>query len=664
MSRCRIPITVQQYKEMQGKIISHEDGLLRKEINDNYVVIEDEFVSNKFIQVEKEGPQSPLIISAVDPSNDKEGFKQWLSTNSGFIEGLTSTVSGGGVSPTVLHFIQKLLIDGDVLKDYQFLWLEKARQFGFSFLLACRALAESMLSLKHTSIFISYNEEESKEKIIFARELYESLPTKYKLMRRLKYDNKTSLVFEKVGENSAETRILSFPQRIIRGKGGGVHVRIDEAAHCIHIRKIYTSALPVLSRGESSLWIGSSPAGKSGLFYEIGSNQDNHYSTFTRVHIYWWMIPEFCVNVKTAMEEAPFMITDERVHKFASKRLKLIRGSMLLEEFQQEYECAYLDESYSYYPWDLIMKCVPITNVDAKDSPDFDAPGDELSDADTAKSGTGIDYYTEFDKFMECVQSGMFQGPFLMGFDVGRTTDASEVCILEEEKETKIQICRCMITMKNKRLPEQRALMKDMVKALEGKLVKVGIDDNGIGRNIAEDLEDFAFELVVRLPFNSNAWKEEAARKFKYRLQANKIILPTNRQLLSQVHSIKRTLLPGGAWRFDAEKNEKHHGDKFWAMVAASEMGFPVMESSDEIQNVDSRLFTKGNNKLPTTRDEIIQKKPMIEIITPEHANAIMKYNPHKGMLCNNVYFNLPSPSIVPIAKIGDSISPDNIHIL
>ena len=181
-----------------------------------------------------------------------------------------------------------------------------------------------MLLAKHTSIAVSYNEDESKEKIVYARELYESLPSKYKLGRKLKYDNKTSLVWEKGGKDFGETRLLSFPQRQIRGKGGGVHIFLDEFAYCIHGRKIYTSAVPVLSRGDTSLWIGSSPAGKGGIFYEIGINLDNTYPLYTRVHVHWWDVPDFCIDVARARIEAPNMMTHERVRKFATSMMKEI----------------------------------------------------------------------------------------------------------------------------------------------------------------------------------------------------------------------------------------------------------------------------------------------------------------------------------------------------
>jgi len=619
--RCRIPMSVTRYLEIQGKVVSREEGTLRKELNDNY-----ELIGNRFVKKER----APLIIASVDPSEDKD----WLSTNSGFVQGLTKTVGEHGAEPTTFNDIQAFLCNC----NSQFVWAEKCRQWGFSFLIAARAVAKAMLSLKHTSIFISYNEEESKEKILYARELYESLPAKYRAARKLKYDNKTSLVFEKNGQESAETRILSYPQRILRGKGGGIDVYLDEFAHCIHARKIYTSAMPVLSRGSSALWVGSTPAGKGGLFYEIGINQDNNYSLYLKCHIHWWDSPEFCIDIPRAREEAPFMITDERVEKFATQRLRAIRKSMVIDDFQQEYECAYLDESYSYFPWDLIMKCVPIMNVNDEESLDLDGATEKITD-DRSEAGRGIDFYTDFEEFFDAFEKGIVQGPFLMGYDVGRTTDASEILIVQETEDNHL-IPRCNIQMKNKRLPDQRAFAKYVINKLGRNVLKIGIDANGMGLDVAEDIEDMSYELVVKLPFNNSAWKEKACRAFRYRMDVGKISLPTYRPLLQQIHSIKRILLPGGTWRFDAEKADKHHGDKFWGLICAAEVGRPILHDDVPYTEFDSRPVP---THVQNAKANIMRENQGQNIFVPS-LQQVMKFDPYGGHVRSPAGGNIPAP--------------------
>ena len=643
-------MSANRYTNIQHKIVSRQDGALRHKIDKDYILVQGNLTHRSVFKKDNEpGPKAPLGIVSTDPMDEEGVYKKWIASNSGFIQEFTSSIGSGGAKQTTFSDVQAFLMD----TIEQFVFVDKTRQFGFSYVLAARALSEAMLSLKHTTIFISYNEEESKEKIVYARELYDSLPTKYKLSRKLINDNKTSLVFKKAGIGSSDTRILSYPQRIIRGKGGGVKVRIDEAAHIIHFRKIYTSALPVLSRGDSDLWIGSSPLGKSGLFYEISVNQGNNYPLFVRAHIYWWDIPEFCKDVDTARKVARNMITERRVDAFASERLKNIYNSMLIEDFQQEYECAYLDESLSYFTMDTIMSCVPIVNIDPLEKLGYDSPADHLSAFDKAKSGTGIDFYTEFDDFMRANKQGILSGPYLVGFDVGRTNDASELVFVEETEKEHHQIVRCNVRFKNMRFPEQRSRTVEMIRTARAAglhLLKLGIDFNGIGMNIAEDLEDEFYDMIVKLPFNSNAWKEDAARKFRLRMEMGGLSLPMDRDIIDQIHSIKRTLLTGsGQWRFDADKNEKHHGDKFWALVAASNVGYDYA-GRNAIYQFDSRLFdgkTKKiiNPRLPVQPTKRITSEPIIP-----------RFNPYSSLGVRAPMVGMPPPPAMP------NFLPQSIH--
>ena len=47
------------------------------------------------------------------------------------------------------------------------------------------------------------------------------------------------------------------------------------------------------------------------------------------------------------------------------------------------------------------------------------------------------------------------------------------------------------------------------------------------------------------------------------------VVLPRERELVSQVHSIKRRILPSGKVSFDAERTSRGHADRFWAIALA-----------------------------------------------------------------------------------------------
>jgi phage FluMu gp28-like protein len=45
--------------------------------------------------------------------------------------------------------------------------------------------------------------------------------------------------------------------------------------------------------------------------------------------------------------------------------------------------------------------------------------------------------------------------------------------------------------------------------------------------------------------------------------------MPRDRDLVAQIHAIKRRVLPSGKVSFDAERNARGHADKFWAVALA-----------------------------------------------------------------------------------------------
>ena len=76
------------------------------------------------------------------------------------------------------------------------------------------------------------------------------------------------------------------------------------------------------------------------------------------------------------------------------------------------------------------------------------------------------------------------------------------------------------------------------------------------------------FPQVVGEAFTNDS-KERWATDFKILLQRRDIVLPRQRELVSQVHSIKRRVLPSGKVSFDAERTGHGHADRFWALALA-----------------------------------------------------------------------------------------------
>ena len=101
-------------------------------------------------------------------------------------------------------------------------------------------------------------------------------------------------------------------------------------------------------------------------------------------------------------------------------------------------------------------------------------------------------------------------------------------------------------------------------------IARLSIDNSGIGMNLARELPQVVPETFT------NARKEQSAVHFNILLQRREVALPKDRKLVSQIHSIKRTVLPAGKVSFDSGRPAKNgHADKFWAVALACQQEGP-----------------------------------------------------------------------------------------
>ena len=164
----------------------------------------------------------------------------------------------------------------------------------------------------------------------------------------------------------------------------------------------------------------------------------------------WWLSRFFCNDVATASREAPPLSTEERVERFGRSVIIEQLESLARDDFQQELECRFVDESYSFYPYELILPC---TAEDARLYDDFtDLPPTE--------------------------------GRIVAGFDVGRTRDRSELAVFEQLGDR--FNCRLLRSYDKVPFSEQEADIRRLLHTLP--VARLSIDKSGIGMNLAENL--------------------------------------------------------------------------------------------------------------------------------------------------------------------------------
>jgi len=408
----------------------------------------------------------------------------------------------------------------------RFRWVNKSRQVGFSMVMSLEALARCHLREGHTSVFVSFSLDEAKERILMARQVFEDMPMSYQ--KRLIVDSKTELAFESNGPRKRISRILSVPSKAPRGKKGDI--ALDELAHMINDREVYRGSTALILRSRGQLTGCSTPLGRRGIFWEIASESLRQYPHHTRQIVPWWLSRFFCRDVPRAVAEAPDMSTAERVGSFGRQVLVEQFDSLPLDDFQQELEALFVDESYSYFAYELILPC---TSDDLELHHDF-------------------------------VSLPRPTGRMVAGFDVGRTRDHSELAVFEQQGER--FVCRLLRRYEQTPFAEQEADLRRLLGHVP--IARLSIDRSGIGMHLSENLAA-DFPQVVPEVFTNDS-KERWATDFKILLQRRDITLPRDRELVGQIHSIKRRVLPSGKVAFDAERTGRAgHADRFWAIALA-----------------------------------------------------------------------------------------------
>lgn len=454
-------------------------------------------------------------------------------------------------------------IDDAVWEDFQlnelnndsmFAIERKCRQVGWSFLIALRGVLDAILDGR-SSVYNSINQFEAQDKIKYARAIYHNLESPYKLPKIIT-DNKNEIEFD----NGA--RLVSTANA--RGKPNSNFFG-DEFAWKQNAREIYTAAVPVISKG-GTFRIGSSTNGAGGMFWEIDTESMQPFPGFVRTATKWWEIEAFCVDVAKAKKEAPQLQTKERVERFASSRLKIIFANMVLEDFQQEYEAEYVDETTAWISWAEIQANT-IENLNCTVSEDTRTIDNAL---------------LAIARFAGLIQRNEIENVFAGGVDIGRTKDATEIGLVGKSTVDTFPL-RLMITLNKCGYDDQMSVLN---KVMELPVTKMLIDKTGLGNQLAETMENKHSSKVEGVNF-TNQSKELWATDTKKVFQQHRTALPVHKDLAYQIHSIKKRVTASNNLVFDTERNEKHHADKFWmlalALQAANVPGFSITDRERSI---------------------------------------------------------------------------------
>ena len=459
-------------------------------------------------------PAAPTVIGRKS-ADDLVGL---LGSEAGFLEGLVNVDERRLVLEDYQH--------GFLGNRARYRWVTKARQVGFSTIIALEALARSHLRKNYAAHIVSFSQIEAKVKLDIARRAYESLPLG--AQRRIITDSKTELAFESAGGVSV---IQVHPSKAPRGRNGDIY--LDELAHYPSDRAVYQGSTALVTRGGQMTGC-STPLGRRGVFWEIAEQELARYPNHVRWRVPWWLSRVFCRDVPAAVAAARAgAATAAMVERYGTAPLQEQYRGLAHEDFEQEFCCSFSQLSSAYFSAELVLGCT---------DPDLELASDPLA-------------------------LPRPRGRYVGGYDVGRTNDRSVLSIFDEWNGG--FRCAVHLTFKDAPFRIQEAELRRVLDA--GLLHRLSIDQGGHGRQLAENLgADFA--CVVPENF-TNTSKERWASQVRRLLEDKGLMLPCDRELVHDFHSIKRTILPSGKVSFDAERTSRGHADGFCAVALAVAAG-------------------------------------------------------------------------------------------
>lgn len=494
-------------------------------------------------------------------------IQEWLKTPWRFAED-TMRWDGdhGGIAPLRLEQYQRDFMQA----SSKYRAVNKSRQVGYSFIFGVESLTRAILDPGHTSMFVSYNLDDSKEKVSIIHKLVDSSPA---LQTMAQFDLLKADVRVRPIWSRRWSTIRSLPCRPVRGKTKA-DLYLDEIAHYADARDVYLGSVPATVRaaaGAGQITVASTPNGKAGIFWECVDGA--RARPFWQQRVPWWASRYLCKNPDDALPYAADMPTEERVRRYGLPNLQELYDGMALIDFQQEFECDFVDDGATYYPMELLRSNMVEDTVLCKDM-------DEVR------------------------QRRHPEGSLFLGVDIGRHKDTTEVVIIDrfpdDTASTGYAYVPLMVVTMDRWDTQRQGDELERYLAMP-EIFKMWIDTTGIGLPIGERLKEAYPNKVQGVVFTTPV-KEHMAVLVRRALERNLLDLPDSeaedidpyrerkaRELIDHIHSIKRSAGVGRHAKYEAESTT-HHGDQFWALALAMLCAYDDLKPRRDVSTLRDEL--------------------------------------------------------------------------
>jgi len=254
-----------------------------------------------------------------------------------------------------------------------------------------------------------------------------------------------------------------------------------------------------MSRGGKATII-STPLGKIGKYHEFW--EDAPKQGWSRFEIPYRECPDILSRIEIIKQGLP----DEM-------------------SFRQEYMCEFVDESRSFFTWEIILSCVDDTL-------------DNTIPADTAPLYVGVDFGKKIDSTI------------IMG--VKKYENEMRVVYVKEFAPPMILKDASEFIIRNQR---------------SWKASRIVVDQNGMGERMLEDFTELG--SLVRGEMFTAPFKDRIISNLLVLMQDGKIKIPRNEKLMQQMHALKKTVTTTVVRYAHPETGRIQHDDFVWALALA-----------------------------------------------------------------------------------------------
>lgn len=421
------------------------------------------------------------------------------------------------------------------LRDYSRVRIrEKAPQIGFSWLRATEAVHEALLYEDVLSGFVSVDQREAAEKVLYARKLYDGLPQLFQRWVPLVNASQEELRF---GDENRPSRVASYPATA-GARGRRMSVTLDEVDFYRDGGKdAYRAAITRIMRGEE-------------LRVTMGSTCFGQDTELDRMMRGITEAGDVDDDVIQSIARYPEQVAETPAQR---KGIELARKTLDPIDFAEEYLCIRGMTALDPFPAELIRRQTHEFGAYPADS-----VGRLIIDTDV---------------------------PLVMGYDVGMSRNPSIASILERQP-TKVWRQKALLMparldsgrWHGLELPEQQEWLTELMDRV--RTIVLVIDMKGVGAQMTQALEArFGTKRVIRMVVGSKyggadqVQRSESQDRDLQVTELKKMLEDGVVELLpdkEQAEQFRRTHKnPNGKYEQKGSRKETHF-DRFWATAYAA----------------------------------------------------------------------------------------------